>query len=114
MKGSVICVDKQGDKNNKSLIPFILDAIKTDGGDSLAEQLWEAEKRKLGIPPILLRPGQYETSFLNFKKQNLSEPMLKEIDNPFKYSMVALEQKQYFVYDPLYYLRYNIDPLVPE
>jgi hypothetical protein len=37
MKGSVICVDKQGDKNNKSLIPFILDAIKTDGGDSLAE-----------------------------------------------------------------------------
>jgi hypothetical protein len=40
--------------------------------------------------------------------------MLKEIDNPFKYSMVALEQKQYFVYDPLYYLRYNIDPLVPQ
>jgi hypothetical protein len=35
MKGSVICVDKHG--RDKSLIPFILDAIKTDGGDSLAE-----------------------------------------------------------------------------
>jgi len=38
--------------------------------------------------------------------------MLKEIDNPFKYAMVAFEQRQYFVYD--YYLRYNIDPLVPQ
>lgn len=110
MKGSVICVDKHG--RDKSLIPFILDAIKTDGGDSLAEQLWEAEKQKPAIPPILLRPGQYETSFLNFKNQNLSEPMLKEIDNPFKYSMVAQKQRQYLVYD--YYLRYNIDPLVPQ
>ena len=38
--------------------------------------------------------------------------MLKEIDNPYKYSMVALEQRQYFVYD--HYLRANIDPLVPQ